>query len=197
MRDALHLRRKERWPPPSPISPEGRIVGLTTAGCVIASAVAWLAVTIRIALCTKGCAIEPGLGGLVLMPVAVALVAALALLRSILGRPADPEARSAWWWVGLGVIFSVGVVAAASGIPSLTCPDGAKLSFFGYCAGEHGARLPATRWVLQRRLIDVAGVVVGFTLMRSSRWVRVTAPVAGVVFLAGTGLLLVRTLVKS
>jgi hypothetical protein len=197
VRSVLHLRRKERWPPPSPISPEGRIAGLTTAGSVIASAVAWLAVTIRIALCTKGCTIEPGLGGLVLMPVAVALVAALALLRSIIGRPTDPEARSGWWWAGLGVIFTVGVAAAASGIPSLTCPDGTNLSFFGFCAGDHGARLAATSRVGMRRLIDVAGVVLGFTLMRSKRWVRVTAPVAGLVFLAGTSLLLVRILVKG
>jgi hypothetical protein len=169
-------------------------VGLTTAGCVIVSAGAWLVVTIRIALCTQGCAIEPGLGGFVLMPVAVVLVAAVALLRSILGRPTDPEAGSSWWWVGLGVIFAVGVVAAASGIPSLTCPAGMKLSFFGFCAGERGARLPAASWVWLRRLIDVAGIVVGFTLMRSRRWVRVTAPVAGLVFLAGTGALLARTL---
>ena len=44
--------------------------------------------------------------------------------------------------------------------------------------------------MLQRRLIDVAGVVVGFTIIRSRRWVRVTAPVAGIVFVGGTVALL-------
>lgn len=196
MRDVIHLKPRERWPPPPPISPEGRIAGLTTSGCVIVSALAWLVVTIRIALCTKDCAIEPGLGGLVMLPVVVVLVGALALFRTILARPTDPEAGSAWRF-GLGVIFAVGVVAAASWIPSLTCPAGTKLSFFGFCAGENGARLPAASWTWLRRLIDLAGVLVGFTLMRSRRWVRVTAPIAGVVFLVGTGLLLLRTLAKS
>jgi hypothetical protein len=193
VRDLIRLRQKERWPPPPPISPEGRIAGLTTAGCVIASSVAWLAVAFRIALCTKGCEHPAGLGGLVLMLVAVPFIAGIALFRAILIRPTDPEATSAWR-LGPAVIFAVGVVAGASWIPSLTCPSGTTLSFFGFCAGPHAARLEATSWVLYRRLIDLAGVVVGFTVMRSTRWVRATAPVAGLVFLAGTGALLARTL---
>lgn len=196
MRDILHLKPRERWPPPPPISPEGRIAGLTTSGCVMVSALAWLAVTIRIGLCTENCTIEPGLGGLVLLPVAVALVAAVAVFRAILDRPTDPEASSVWRF-GLGVIFAVGVVAAASWIPSMTCPAGTKLSFFQFCAGENGARLPGTSWTLQRRLLDLAGVLVGCTVIRSRRWVKVTAPIAAVVFLGGTGALLLRTLAKN
>jgi hypothetical protein len=193
VRDLIRLRRKERWPPPPPISPEGRIAGLTATGCVIAGSVAWLVVTVRIALCTTGCDHPAGLGGLVLFVVAVPFVASIALFRSILARPTDPEAGAGWRF-GLGVIFAVGVVAGASWIPSLTCPSGTKLSFFGFCAGANGARLEATSWVSIRRLIDVAGIVAGLTIMRSRRWVRVTAPVAGLVFLAGTGVLLARTL---
>ena len=189
----MRRQRKERWPPPPPISPEGRIAGLTTTGCVIASSVAWLAVAFRIALCTKGCEHPAGLGGLVLMVVAVPFIAGIALFRSILIRPTDPEA-SAGWRFGLAVIFAVGVVAGASWIPSLTCPTGTTLSFFGFCAGPHAARLDATSWVVVRRLIDLAGVVVAFTIFRSRRWVRVTAPVAGLVFVGGTAALLARTL---
>jgi hypothetical protein len=40
----------------------------------------------------------------------------------------------------------------------------------------------------------VAGVLVGFTIIRSRRWVRVTAPVAAIVFVGGTVALLARTL---
>ena len=190
----MHRHRKERWPPPPPISPEGRIAGLTTTGCVIASCFAWLVVAVRIAMCTLGCVHEPGLGGLVLLVFAVPFVAAIGLFRGTLIRTTDPEASAAWRF-GLSVIFAVGVLAGASWIPSLTCPPGTKLSFFGFCAGPHGVRLEAASWVLQRRLIDVAGVVVGFTIIRSRRWVRVTAPVAGLVFVAGTVALLARTLV--
>jgi hypothetical protein len=191
VREAIRLRRGERWPPRPPISPEGRIAGLTTTGCVIASAVVWLVVYTRIALCMQGCTIEPGLGGLIGLLVAGALVAAIAMARAIVSRPTDPEASSAWMF-GLSVIFAVGVVAAASAIPSLTCPAGTELSFFGFCAGENGARLPAASWAWLRRLIDVAGVVVGFTLMRSRRWVKFGSVVAGAVWLVGSGVLLMK-----
>ena len=87
------------------------------------------------------------------------------------------------------------MIAGASWIPSLTCPPGTTLSFFGFCSNGHGVRVEAANWVVQRRLIDVAGVVVGFTIIRSRRWVRVTAPVAGLVFVGGTVALLGRTLV--
>ena len=185
--------RKERWPPPPAISPEGRIAGLTTTGCVIASSFVWLVVAVRIAMCTSGCEHEPGLGGLVLLIVAVPFFGAIALFRATLIRPTDPDASAAWRF-GLSVIFAVGVVAGASWIPSLTCPPGTTLSFFGFCSDGHGVRLDAASWVVQRRLIDVAGVVVGFTIIRSRRWVRVTAPVAGIVFVGGTVALLGRTL---
>jgi hypothetical protein len=191
VREAIHRMQRERWPPSPPISPEGRIAGLTTTGCVIASAVVWLVVWVRIALCTQRCTVEPGLAGLIGMLVAVALVAAVAMARAILARPSDPDAGSAWVF-GLSVIFAAGVVAAASTIPSLACPAGTKLSFFGFCAGENGARLPAASWTWLRRLIDVAGVVVGFTVVRSTRWVKIGAVVAGAAWLAGTGALLLK-----
>jgi hypothetical protein len=189
----MHRQPKERWPPPPAISPEGRIAGLTTTGSVIVASAIWLAVAFKIALCTKGCEHPAGLGGLVLLVVAVPFVAAIALFRSTIIRPTDPEAGAGWRF-GLAVIFAVGAVAGAAWIPSLTCPTGTTLSFFGFCAGEQGARQEAASWVLQRRLIDVAGVVVGFTIIRSRRWVRVTAPVAGLVFVGGTVALLARTL---
>jgi hypothetical protein len=191
VREAIRRGREERWPPRPPISPEGRIAGLTTTGCVIASAVVWLAVYTRIALCMKGCTVEPGLGGLIGLLVAVALVAAVALARATLSRPTDPEASSAWVF-GLSVIFAVGVAAAASAIPSLSCPAGTKLSFFGFCGAENGTRLPAASWTWLRRLIDAAGLVVGFTLVRSRRWVKIGAVVAGAVWLVGSGVLLMK-----
>jgi hypothetical protein len=169
----------------------GRIAGLTTTGCVIVSALVWLVVWIRFALCVHECSFEPGLAGLIALLVAVALVAAVAMARAVLIRPTDPGAASTWRF-GLSVIFAVGVIAAASVIPSLTCPTGTKLSFFGFCAGAHGARLPATSWTWVRRLIDVAGIVVGFTLVRSRRWITIGAVLASAVWLAGSVALLVK-----
>jgi hypothetical protein len=198
LRDRILGHRRERWPPPQPISPVGRVAGLTTTGCVLATGVAWLAVTVKLALCTTGCAVEPGLAGLIAMPVAVAVIGAAALARNVLARPveADSDAGSGWVY-GLATIFALGVVAAASGIPSLTCPDGMQLSFFGFCAAPDGSRVDAASWTWLRRWIDVAGIVVGFTLFRTKRWVHVTAPIAGAVWLGGTGSLLIRTLVRG
>ena len=188
---ALIERRQERWPPPHPISPEGRIAGLTTTCCVIVSALAWLVVMIRLALCTKGCDIEPGLAGLVMIPVTLVLVAAVALAYRTLVRPTDPEAGTSWRF-GLSVIFFLGVVAAASGIPSLTCPPGTTLSFFGFCAGPNGTRIDAGHWRWLRLSIDAVGFIVACTAIRTRRWVDVAAPIAGFVWLGGTGALLVR-----
>ena len=112
----MHRHRKERWPPPPPISPEGRIAGLTTTGCVIASCAAWLWVAIRISMCTLGCEHEPGLGGLVLLVFAVPFVAAIGLFRGTLIRTTDPEASAAWRF-GLSVIFAVGVLAGEATTP--------------------------------------------------------------------------------
>ena len=189
--------QRERWPPPTPISPAGRIAGLTTTGSVLAAGLAWLAVSVRVLLCTRGCTVAAGAGGLVAILVAGVVIAAAALLRATLPRPLDPEAGSGWVY-GLGVIFAVGVIAAASGIPDLVCPAGTKLSFFGFCAGPHSTRLAATSWTWLRRWIDVAGIVlgglmVGFAALRTRRWVVVTAPIAALVWLAGTTALLLRT----
>jgi hypothetical protein len=191
---ALIERRQDRWPPPNPISPEGRIAGLTTTGCVIVSALAWLVVLINLAVCTKHCDVEPGLAGLVMIPVALTLVAAVALGYRTLVRPTDPEAGTAWRF-GLSVIFFLGVLAAASGIPNFTCPPGTQLSFFGFCAGPHGTRLDAAEWRWLRLSIDAVGFVVACTAIRSRRWVDVMAPIAGFVWLGGTGALLVRIFV--
>jgi hypothetical protein len=195
VRAAIQRRRENRWPPPTPISPDGRLAGLTTTGCVTLSAAVWLAVAFQITQCTQDCPLDQGVAGLVAMVVAPVLVAAAALGWVVLGRPTDPDPGVGTRWVlGLSVIFTLGVIAAASGIPSLACPAGTKLSFFGFCAGPDGSRSPAAEYAWLRHIVDVVGVVIGFTVIRSRRWVHVTAPIAAAVWLAGTGALLARTL---
>jgi hypothetical protein len=198
VRAAIQRRRADRWPPPSPISEDGRLAGLTTTGCVALSAAVWLVVAFHVSQCTRHCTVEPGVGGLVAMMVAVVLVAAVALGWVVLGRPTDPDPGAGTGWVvGLSVIFSLGVIAGASGIPSLSCPAGTTLSFFGFCAGPGGTRSPAAEWAWLRHIIDVVGLAIGFTIIRSRRWVDVSAPIAATVWLGGTGALLARTLLRS
>ena len=193
--DTEGRRRRERWPPPQPISPAGRLAALTTIGSVLVSSAVWLLVAGRIAMCTTGCTVAQGFGALVLFVAVPVAVAAVALLRHTLPRPVDPstDAGEGWVW-GLAAIFALGAAAGAASIPTLTCPPGTTLSVFGFCAGNDGARIPATSWRWLRWTIGGAGVLIALTLIRSRRWVRVTAPVAAAVFLGGTGVLLWRSL---
>ncbi len=165
---------------------------------MILSALVWLVVAFHVSQCTRHCTVEPGAGGLVAVLVVVVLVTAVALGWVVLGRPVDPDPGAGTGWVvGLSVIFSLGVIAGATAIPSLSCPAGTTLSFFGFCAGPEGTRSPAAAWAWLRHIVDVVGLVIGSTIIRSRRWVGVTAPIAAAVWLGGTGALLARTLLKG
>ncbi len=185
--------REPKWPPPDPISPDGRLAGLFTIGSVIIAALAWFAVGLNASMCAGLCTSTSDAGALVSAFTAALLVMAIALARGIWIRPVDPEGSTNWRF-GLAVIFAIGVAGAATRVSSVTCPPGTHLSVFHYCSGKHDARIPTGEWGWLKNLIDFAGLIVGVTVVASRRHIKVMAPVAGIVFLAGTGWVLLRTL---
>ena len=200
MRAAIQRRRENRWPPPTPISEDGRLAGLTTTGCVTLSAAVWLTVAFQVD------PVHPGLPSRTRAwpdwsrwwsP--TVLVAAAAMGWVILGRPTDPDPGIRTGWVlGLSVIFTLGVIAAASGIPQPDVPrrdDAQFLRLLRRAGRQPGS--PAAEYAWLRHIVDVVGVVIGFTVIRSRRWVGVSAPIAATVWLGGTGALLARTLLRS
>src|SRR5437867_9807178 len=95
-----HPRRERhrRWPPPSPISPAGKIAGLTTTGCVVASGIVWLVFSYRAFACTIDCAIPAALGGLLVVFVGAVVALMVWLAIGIIQRPVEPNGRSGWLW---------------------------------------------------------------------------------------------------
>jgi hypothetical protein len=186
---------KETWPPPSPISPEARIAAYATIGSVLIAATVWAVQAWRVSFCLHHCKVNPAIGGVVaLLTTAAAIVAAM-FLRSMPRRPVDPAGDGGWLY-GLAAIFVIGVfVAVATGIPRLTCPVGSHLAYSGYCSGPHDAHLDPRNWELLKQMIYLGALVIGLTVIRRRRLVRVTAPVASLVWLGGTGYLLLRALV--
>jgi hypothetical protein len=200
MGDELPRRRAvstETWPPRQPISPEGRIAAYATLGSVFVAGLVWAIQASRVSFCLHRCAVNPAIGGVIALLTIGATIVTVMLIRSVSKRPVDPAGDTGWTY-GLTAIFVIGIfVAVATGIPRLTCPVGSHLAYSGYCSGPHDAHLDPRNWELLKRLIYLGAVIVGLTVIRRRRWVRVTAPVASLVWLAGTGFLLMRALVRS
>ena len=184
----------ETWPPRQPLSPEGRIAATFTLGSVLVAAVVWAVQSWRVSFCLRHCEVNPATGGVIALLTTGAAIIALLMLRSVSKRPVDADG-DAGWMVGLSLIFVIGVfVATATGIPRLTCPVGSHLAYSGYCSGRHDAHLDPRNWEWLKWSIYLGALVLGVTVIRRRRWVRVTAPVASLVWLAGTGFLLFRSL---
>jgi len=189
-------RRAQPWPPPAAISGPARVAALTTTIAIGVSGAAYSFAAIRGAMCVGLCVVNRGLAGLIMLAVVPATLAALASVRSVWRRPVGPAGGSGWRF-GLGAIFAVGVWAAASRIPDLTCPHGYELG--GELCARVGvaARLAASRWILLKDALTGVGIIVGFTVIAARRLTRYTWPVAALVWLVGTGLLLATTLLRA
>jgi hypothetical protein len=148
-----------------------------------------------VSFCLHHCAVNPAIGGVIALITIGATIVAAMLIRAVGKRPVDPAGDSGWTY-GLSAIFVIGVfVAIATGIPRLTCPVGSHLAYSGYCSGPHDVHLDPRNWEMLKRLSYLGAVIVGLAVIRRPGWVRVTAPVAALVWLAGTGYLLARALV--
>jgi hypothetical protein len=193
-RPRLQRRKQPRQTPP--ISPAGRIAAYTTAGTVVVSGLLWLFFSFRAFSCVHDCAILPALGGLLVLCTSSVLVLMVWMAIQVPGRPVEAGGSSGWMF-GLSVIFAFGVLFAATRIPSYACPAGTHLSAFGFCFASNSDRLPASDWRWLKDLAELAGAILAFTLIRARRWVFITAPLAGAVWLYGSLDLLMRRIVRA
>jgi hypothetical protein len=186
-------QRREPWPPPAPISHEGKVAGLTATICLAVVGAAYSYAAIRATMCVGFCVVNRGLAGLLTLAVVPATLAAVASIRSVSRRPvaATGDAR---WRFGLGAIFAIGVAAAASRIPDLTCPTGYALGGDLCARVGNAARLDAANWVWLKDALIAGGIVLGATVIRARSLIPSTAVVAAIVWVGGTGFLLVSTL---
>jgi len=95
------------------------------------------------------------------------------------------------------VIFAIGTTLVAMRIPGHTCPEGVHLNPIFQTCIDGARRFDATSWVWPKRVVLLAGIVVGFTAMRSPLHVRLTAPIAALAWFAGTGWLLYDTMITG
>jgi hypothetical protein len=184
------------WPPPQPIAREGKVAAYTTTVCVAVAGTAYAIAAAKATMCTGLCVVNQGFAGLIFLLDVIVTASAFAALRSVSRRPIRPDG-DARWRVGLAVILVLGAAAAASRIPDFTCPDGYRLGI-ELCAAPSGARIAATSWVWLKDALSLGAVVVAVVLAmgRTRRMVPFTAALAAVVWLGGTGALLVTTLLR-
>lgn len=189
--------RRRRWPPPDAIAPVGRVAGTTTSGCLLLTGAAFVIASTDEFTCTRDCRMPAGFAGLVWLSALVLAGAGGAILWSVVVRPVASDGTAGWTW-GLGAIFVLGVVAALTQVPGHTCPPGSHLDpYFSICidmANPH--RFPARSWTTLKTLALLVAVALGVTAMRSRRAVALTAPIAALTWLAGTGWLLANTMAK-
>jgi hypothetical protein len=189
-------RRYQPWPPPAPIAPQAKVAALTTTIALVVAGAAYSFAAIRAAMCVGLCIVNRGFAGLIMLAVVPATLAAVAGVRSVSRRPVGPAGDSGWRF-GLGAIFALGVWAAASRIPDLTCPHGYELGGELCARVGVGARLAASRWIWLKDALIGVGVIIGATVIAARRLTRYTWPVAALVWLVGSGLLLATTLLRA
>jgi hypothetical protein len=184
------------WPPPQPIAREGKLAAYTTTLCVAVVGVAYGIAAAKATMCTGLCAVNQGFAGLIFLVDIVVTAAAVAALRSVSRRPIHPDGDARWRF-GLAVILVLGAAAATSRIPDFTCPDGYRLGI-ELCAAPSGSRIAATSWVWLKDVLSFGAAVVAvvLTLGRTRRLVPLTAALAAIAWLGGTGWLLVTTLLR-
>jgi hypothetical protein len=188
--------RRQPWPPPAPISPQAKVAALTTTISLAVAGAAYSFAAIRDAMCVGLCVVNRGFAGLIMLALVPATVAAYASVRSVWRRPVGLAGGSGWRF-GLGTIFALGVLAAASRIPDLTCPHGYELGGELCARVGVGARIAASRWIWLKDALIGVGIIVGGTVIAARRLTRYTWPVAALVWLFGTGLLLATTLLRA
>jgi hypothetical protein len=182
---------------PEPISPPGRLAGYTTAGCLLIAGIAFTIAAVAALPCTRGCRVSPAYGGLALFVSVPVAIAGAAIARSVARRPLDVAGSSSWTW-GLCFIFAAGVAVATTRFPSFTCSSGGHAEpALALCIADGGRRYAATSWGWLKWLVALTALALGASIMRWTRAVRLTVPVAVVAWVVGFGLLLTDTLVRG
>ena len=140
---------------------------------------------------------SPAYGGLALFVSVPVALAGAAIARSVARRPRDVAGSSSWTW-GLCFIFAAGVAVATTRFPSFTCSSGGHAEpVLALCIDDVGRRYAATSWGWLKWLLALAALALGASIVRSTRAVRFTAPVAVVAWVVGFGALLADTLARG
>jgi hypothetical protein len=188
-------RRRERWPPPDPISKPGRIAGYTTAGCLVVTSAAFLVASWDDLVCTNSCRFSPGLAALVwFVAIPIGLVG-IAIARRVSLRPTQSDGPTNWT-LSLVILFSGGVAVAATRLPSFTCKVGHLDENFRLCIEASGRFSEPSNWIWLKGLIAILGLMIGIALRRPRR-VYLAAPLAAIAWLFGFGWLLLDTVVRG
>jgi hypothetical protein len=188
-------RRRERWPPPDPISKPGRIAGYTTAGCLVVTSGAFLVASWDDLVCTSSCRFSPGLAALVyFVAVPIGLVG-IAIARRVSWRPIQSDGPTNWT-LSLVILFSGGVAVAATRLPSFTCEVGHLDQNVRLCIEASGRFSEPSNWIWLKALIVILGLMIGIALRRPRR-IYLAAPLAAIAWLFGFGWLLLDTVVRG
>ncbi len=188
---------RSRRPVPDDIAPAGRLAGYVTAGSLIAVGMASLVFAVPAMDCTRGCTFSQHYAALISVTALAVTGIGFAVGWSVRRRPVAEDGDTGWTW-SLGVLFILGMLLIASRVPRYTCPPGVVLdSNFGVCIDTvRLRRYPPGDWIWIKRVVVATGWLLGLTVIRSPRWVRVAAPVAAAAWLVGAGWLLVDSFVR-
>jgi hypothetical protein len=181
------------------ISPAGRLSALVTAGCLVVTGAAYLIESWDEFTCDPSflpCAQLAGRAGLISILALFAVIIGVGIALTVRLRPVDETGGSGWTW-SLGFLFALGVLDAVTRLPSWTCPGGMHLDALAQLCINQATRFDAASWLWLKRLIVIAGLAVGFTVIPRPRWTFVTAPIAGLTWLFGFGWLLVDTVGRN
>jgi len=162
-----------------------------TAASLLVVGVAYLLVAVPAMNCTRGCTFSQSYAALISAAALALATAGIAIGSSIRRRPVQGNGDTDWTWA-LGVLFIVGMLLIAARIPQFVCPDGVTLDAnVSICIDTvHPRRFPPSDWIWLKRAILGLGVLLGLTVVRSSRWVWIAAPVAAATWFLGAGWLL-------
>lgn len=182
----------------SEISAEGLLAGRVFAVTMIASAIAMVAVSWddiwRVCGGLSGSCVERSAGAIMLSLASVAAAGwGIGILIRTRQRPVDPEGSSRYVWA-LGVLLAIGAIFIASRIPAYTCARGEFDDVLVLC--QHPPTVSAaTSLLLWKRAIVVVGLALGVLVAVRPRLVKLTAPVAVLVWAAGFGWVIAETMV--
>jgi len=180
------------------ISPEGLIAGRVFAVTAIVSAVAMVVTSWddiwRVCNELTGSCTERSAGAIMLSFVSVATAGwGVLILFRTRRRPVDPEGSSRYVWT-LGIMLALGSIFIASRIPAYTCDRGTFDDVLVLC--QHPPTVSeATSLLIWKRAIVVVGIGLGVLVAVRPRLVRLTAPLAVLVWAAGFGWLLADVMV--
>jgi hypothetical protein len=180
------------------ISEEGLLAARVFAATSIASGVALIAAAWddiwRVCNEVSGPCTERAAGAIILSLMSLAAAAwGVGILIRTRGRPVDPEGSVRYVWT-LGVLVALGSIFIASRIPAYTCARGEFDDVLVLC--QHPPTVSeASSWLLAKRAIVVAGLLTAVLVAARPRNVRLTAPLAVVVWATGFGWLIAETMV--